>query len=215
MGAFKLGKMTFGSLFKKPETVLYPFESKPQPTGLKGHIVIDVNTCILCGMCERNCTTGCITVDKAARSWSINPYSCIQCGYCTTVCPKKCLHMDPNHWAAAPKKETQHFTVPERVKEKTASGERPAEPSKSAKAENPSKPVQASVAPSGEASVKGSPELQDAQTTNGKQAAQAAQARSTEPDSAMPSTHDAQLENLIAHLDAEKAKIVESALAGR
>ena len=36
MGAFKLGKMTFGSLFKKPETVLYPFEKKPQPEGLKG-----------------------------------------------------------------------------------------------------------------------------------------------------------------------------------
>ena len=33
MGSFKLGGMTFGSLFKKPETVLYPFEQKPAPAG--------------------------------------------------------------------------------------------------------------------------------------------------------------------------------------
>ena len=36
MGGFKLGKMTLGSLFKKPETVLYPVEKKEAPAGLKG-----------------------------------------------------------------------------------------------------------------------------------------------------------------------------------
>ena len=49
MGSFKLGGMTFGSLFKKPETVLYPFEQKPAPAGLKGHIENDASACILCG----------------------------------------------------------------------------------------------------------------------------------------------------------------------
>ena len=33
MGSFKLGGMTFGSLFKKPETVLYPLETKTPPAG--------------------------------------------------------------------------------------------------------------------------------------------------------------------------------------
>ncbi len=28
MGSFKLGKMTLGSLFKKPETVMYPLEKR-------------------------------------------------------------------------------------------------------------------------------------------------------------------------------------------
>ena len=47
MSGFKLGKMTFGSLFKKPETVLYPFVKKEPPAGLKGHVVVDESTCIL------------------------------------------------------------------------------------------------------------------------------------------------------------------------
>lgn len=97
MGAFKLGKMTFGSLFKKPETVRYPLEKKPQPEGLKGQISIDVQDCILCGLCDRSCPTDCIVVDKQKGSWAINRYQCIQCGYCVTVCPKDCLSMDPDY----------------------------------------------------------------------------------------------------------------------
>ena len=113
MGVFKLGKMTFGSLFKKPETVKYPFETKPQPLGLKGHIVLDAEACILCGMCERSCPTDCITVDKANRTWSLVPFQCIQCGYCTQVCPKKCLTMDPNYSPAATVKTSTVVSVPE------------------------------------------------------------------------------------------------------
>ena len=30
-----------------------PIEKKPQPTGLKGHIVNVVEDCILCGICEK------------------------------------------------------------------------------------------------------------------------------------------------------------------
>ena len=116
MGAFKLGKMTFGSLFKKPETVLYPLETKPQPEGLKGHITIDVDMCILCGMCDRSCPTGCITVDKAQRTWNINRFSCIQCGYCTTVCPKKCLFMEPGYAPAATERSIDTFAIPESEK---------------------------------------------------------------------------------------------------
>lgn len=116
MGVFKLGKMTFGSLFKKPETVKYPFETKPQPQGLKGHIVLDAGNCILCGMCEKSCPTDCITVDKESRTWSLVPFQCIQCGYCTQVCPKKCLTMDPNYWAASVEKGANTVAVPETEK---------------------------------------------------------------------------------------------------
>ncbi|MBP3866251.1 MAG: 4Fe-4S binding protein [Eggerthellaceae bacterium] len=128
MGVFKLGKMTFGSLFKKPETVMYPIEKKPQPLGLKGHIVVKEELCILCGMCEKGCPTDCITVDKEASEWRIQPLQCIQCGYCTRICPKSCLVMDPNYWSATTAKDVNRFAIPQ--KEKTA-----AKPAKEAKAE--------------------------------------------------------------------------------
>ena len=112
MGVFKLGKMTFGSLFKKPETVLYPIETKPQPAGLKGHIAIDVETCILCGMCDRSCATNCITVNKQENYWEIDRFQCVQCGYCITVCPKKCLSMDPNYAPASTVHKADRFDGP-------------------------------------------------------------------------------------------------------
>ena len=63
-------------------------------------------------MCDRNCSTNCISVNKSEHYWEINPYQCIQCGYCITVCPKKCLSMNPNYTAAAPEKVVSHFDVP-------------------------------------------------------------------------------------------------------
>lgn len=111
MGAFKLGKMTFGSLFKKPETVMYPIEEKPKPEGLKGHIVIDMEECIKCGICERSCSTNCIKVDKDAGSWTIDRLQCVQCGYCITVCPKKCLRMDPHYSPVTTEHELDVFSA--------------------------------------------------------------------------------------------------------
>lgn len=132
MGALKLGKMTFGSLFKKPETVLYPIETKPKPEGLKGHIEVDVNECILCGLCSRSCSTGCITVDRQAGTWQIFRLQCVQCGYCTTVCPKKCLSMKPNYMPATTQRLTDSYDVVAQRKDgkpKSGSG-KAAEPEK-------------------------------------------------------------------------------------
>lgn len=139
MGAFKLGKMTFGSLFKKPETVLYPVEKKPQPKGLKGHIVINVDDCILCGMCGRSCPTDCIAVDKSAGTWSIGRFQCIQCGYCITVCPKSCLSMNPDYAPAATAIAPEVFDVSGlQKKEKESPAEK--DPSKSEGIDNKTEP---------------------------------------------------------------------------
>ena len=98
MGGFKLGKMTLGSLFKQPETVLYPLEQKAAPAGRKGTITLLPETCILCGICEKRCPCNAITVQKKERTWAINHFQCVQCGYCVSECPKKSLAMDPEFW---------------------------------------------------------------------------------------------------------------------
>lgn len=117
MGFFKLGGMTLGSMFKKPATLQYPYETKPAPVGLKGHIVIDVDKCILCGMCMRNCCTNDIQVDRENRKWSVDPFQCIQCQYCVKICPKHALSMDTAYWKPATQKEREVFTIPEQKKD--------------------------------------------------------------------------------------------------
>ena len=116
MGAFKLGGMTLGSLFKKPETIQYPAQKKEPPAGLKGHIAIDAATCILCGMCDRSCPAGAISVSKPDRTWSIDQLRCIQCGYCVTVCPKSCLTMEPTYASPTTEKHLEVTDIPEQEK---------------------------------------------------------------------------------------------------
>lgn len=116
MGSFKLGGMTLGSLFKKPETVQYPTQQKEAPAGLKGHIAIDVDTCILCGICQKTCPCHTIEVNKSDRTWTINRFQCIQCGSCVRACPKSSLTMEPTYTYVSPKIHIDTFEVPERAK---------------------------------------------------------------------------------------------------
>lgn len=112
MGTFKLGKMTLRSLMRKPVTVRYPYEKRdfeklfPQ---MRGHVVNDIDACILCGMCQRVCPVGAIAVDRKAGDWTINPYSCIQCASCTHECPKNCLSM--GLWPTEPTTEISSITL--------------------------------------------------------------------------------------------------------
>ena len=197
MGVFKLGKMTFGSIFKKPETVKYPFETKPQPAGLKGHIVIDVESCILCGMCQRGCPTDCITVDKGAGTWSLMPFQCIQCGYCTQVCPKKCLTMDPSYWTASTSKELNLVEVP--TKEKAA----PKAEKKAVETVAP-KVEKAAVVESAPKAAAAVPEEKMTADTVVTEAAPEAIRKL-----------DGELESKIALMDADKAERVRKALMSR
>ena len=116
MGFFGLGKMTFGSLFKKPETVQYPAETKPAPAGLKGHVENDVDACVLCGICAKRCPADAISVDKEARTWTVNRFQCIQCYTCVRECPKHCLTMDPAYAPVATVKQDSVYNVPEHPK---------------------------------------------------------------------------------------------------
>lgn len=105
MGFLHLGKMTLSSVFTKPETRLYPIEKREPFERTKGTVVCDVEKCIFCGACVRNCPTAAIKVSKEQRTWAINPYDCIQCANCVMTCPPKCLDMDGTYPKAAVTKQ--------------------------------------------------------------------------------------------------------------
>lgn len=113
MGSFKLGKMTLRSLFKKPETVCYPLQTRPQPEGSKGTVHNDIETCILCSICARSCPTGALAVDRKGGTWAIDRFRCVQCRNCINVCVEDALSMDHLYAPSASIKHIDVFTLSE------------------------------------------------------------------------------------------------------
>ena len=95
MGFFSIAKTILSSLFKKEATVEYPFKPMPKDPIVRGHLHIDINDCIFCGICGRKCPTHAIAVSKSNKEWEIEQFQCIVCGACTEACPKKCLYLKP------------------------------------------------------------------------------------------------------------------------
>ncbi|MDR0350159.1 MAG: 4Fe-4S dicluster domain-containing protein [Coriobacteriales bacterium] len=113
MGSFHLTKMSFRNLFKKPATKMYPLVAPSYTSRSKGQVTIDIDDCILCGICQKRCPTHAIQVDKTDGSWTIDRFSCIQCLSCVRSCPKTCLTMAPAYAAPATQKASQTTKKPE------------------------------------------------------------------------------------------------------
>ena len=107
-------KTAIKNLFTKPYTVAYPAQPANFPERMRGHIELQPENCICCGLCMRNCPPGAITVDRTAGTWSINRFDCIQCGSCAVSCPKKCLQIVPGYTAPDTGKHTETFSCPNR-----------------------------------------------------------------------------------------------------
>ncbi len=90
-------KTVMKNLFSKPATTAYPFVPREYPERTRGHVEVNIDECIMCGMCMRSCPPGAIEVKRAENTWSINRFDCIQCGYCVEKCPKKCLSIIPGY----------------------------------------------------------------------------------------------------------------------
>ncbi len=121
------------NLLKKPATRKYPFEVREPFPNFRGELVIDIDSCIFCGMCQRKCPSQCIEVDKQAGTWTCDPHACISCGYCRDHCPTKCLDMKDVHRKPMTEKITwvEQGTPPKPKKKKAAA------PAKEEKAEKP------------------------------------------------------------------------------
>jgi len=82
------------NLFAKSATRLYPLEQRDPFERARGELALSVEECIFCGACARKCPSQCITVDKTAATWTLDPMACVGCGICVSACPKSCLSQE-------------------------------------------------------------------------------------------------------------------------
>ncbi len=112
MNIMSFTKIAMKNLFSAPATRNYPAEPRQYPERTRGHIEIDMNTCILCGLCAKKCPAGAIAVDRAGGSWAIERFGCIQCNSCVESCPKKSLSMAQTYTQPAGQKKTDTYLKP-------------------------------------------------------------------------------------------------------
>lgn len=73
---------------KKEEPKPAPAEIKPRDDGKP---VQDPSKCVYCTLCAKKCPAGALTVDRAAKTWTLDEDVCVACGTCAGVCPKDAI----------------------------------------------------------------------------------------------------------------------------
>ena len=58
-----------------------------------GKPVQDPAKCVYCTICARKCPAGALTVDRAAKTWTLDEDVCVGCGTCAAACPKNAIIM--------------------------------------------------------------------------------------------------------------------------
>jgi ech hydrogenase subunit F len=104
-------KSTLKNLFSRPVTVLYPFEKPDIPDTNRGRVVWEMQKCIWCRLCEKNCPTKAITTDKEHKTQTIVRARCIACRTCVDVCPTNTITMEPKYSDAVYLREAHVYAL--------------------------------------------------------------------------------------------------------
>lgn len=112
MNIMDFASQAIKNLFSKPATTAYPFKPKEYPERSRGHIEINIDDCIMCGLCARKCMSGAITVDRNTKTWTIERMGCVQCASCAQACPKHCLTMVSGYTEPSTKKIVDSYSQP-------------------------------------------------------------------------------------------------------
>ncbi len=84
-------------LFKKPVTLVYPFEKLPPVKKLRGRHEWDAEKCIGCGLCSDVCPAFAIELiggrGKAFKGLKVYLDRCLFCAQCEEVCPRKAIRL--------------------------------------------------------------------------------------------------------------------------
>jgi len=109
MKSFMMTKTVIKNLLGGPATLMYPKKKRAFTPITRGRVGIDINTCILCGMCARRCPTYAIVVTKDCKEWEIDRLKCCTCNLCVEICPVKCLFMETEYAPSLTDKEARIY----------------------------------------------------------------------------------------------------------
>src|ERR1700710_2635637 len=121
--------LTFGTMFKKVTTELYPEEKRPTAPRYHGRHVLNrhpdgLEKCVGCELCAWACPADAIYVEGAdntederfspgeryGRIYQINYLRCIFCGLCIEACPTRALTMSNEYELADDSRDDLIFT---------------------------------------------------------------------------------------------------------
>ena len=86
-------KKVISYIFLEPATTKYPFVKPKVDDGFRGQPIFDINVCISCGLCSKECPSKAIVMvevnGKKYPQFSLD--KCIFCYHCADSCPKKAI----------------------------------------------------------------------------------------------------------------------------
>ncbi len=130
--------ITFREFFKPVVTVQYPYQTIKMSDRFRGHIELIADEegkpkCVVCGMCERACPSGCITLGsvsveievdgkvkkkKVLSKYDLDFTKCSLCGQCVENCNFGAIEFSKEYNLASNNKEDFHFNLLKRLEER-------------------------------------------------------------------------------------------------
>lgn len=124
--------ITFKYMIQPVVTVQYPHQTLPIPPRYRGHIDLVADEegnhkCIVCGMCQRNCPSGCITVvgekpeggkKKELTGYRLDFTKCSLCGGCVENCPTDALDFSKEYNLASLNRQDFVYDLLKRFEER-------------------------------------------------------------------------------------------------
>ena len=123
--------ITAKEFFKPVVTEQYPWEVPVMKPRFRGHIELVKNeegqsNCAVCGMCQRACPSGCITVagekvegskKKVLSKYILDFTKCSLCGTCIESCNFDAIQFSKDYNLASTRKEDYIFDLLKRLEE--------------------------------------------------------------------------------------------------